>query len=104
MVTGERRDRDHGVDCQWDQASDRPDERIRSEQCAQPGEFCRSGGIPKRPVVQPEQRLGSAHVDWGDDSVLLLELADTRARKRALSIATGVGAVAVEELKNEFDR
>lgn len=28
---------------------------------------------------------------------------DTRARKRALSIATGVGAVAVEELKNEVD-
>jgi len=42
---------------------------------------------------------GSAHVDRGDDSYLLLEMADTRARKRSLSIATGVGAVAVEELK-----
>lgn len=47
------------------------------------------------------QAFGSAHVDRGDDSELLLEMADTRARKRALSIATGVGAVAVAELKNE---
>ena len=46
---------------------------------------------------------GSAHVDRGDDAELLLELADTRARKRALSIATGVGVVAVEELRNEVD-
>lgn len=47
---------------------------------------------------------GSAHVDRmdGDDSTLLLELADTRATKRVLAIATGVGAVAVEELKNEL--
>lgn len=48
--------------------------------------------------------LGSAHVDRGDDPELLLEMADTRARKRALSIATGVGAVAVEELKNEVEK
>lgn len=47
------------------------------------------------------EAFGSAHVDRGDDSYLLLEMADTRARKRALSIATGAGAVAVEELKNE---
>ena len=46
---------------------------------------------------------GSAHVDRGDDPELLLEMADTRARKRALSIATGVGVVAVEELRNEVD-
>lgn len=45
------------------------------------------------------QAFGSAHVDRGDDADLLLEMADTRARKRALSIATGVGAVAVEELR-----
>ncbi len=47
---------------------------------------------------------GSAHVDRmdGDDPTLLLELADTRATKRVLAIATGVGAVAVEELKNEL--
>jgi len=49
------------------------------------------------------EAFGSAHVDRGDDETLLLEMADTRARKRALSIATGVGAVAVAELKNEVD-
>ncbi len=42
---------------------------------------------------------GSAHVDRGDDKTLLVEMADTRAAKRALSLATGVGMVAVEELK-----
>lgn len=50
------------------------------------------------------EAYGSAHVERGDDPELLLEMADTRARKRALSIATGVGAVAVEELKNRVDR
>lgn len=45
---------------------------------------------------------GSAHVDRGDDSYLLLEMADTRAAKRATARATGVGMVAVEELKNEL--
>jgi len=47
------------------------------------------------------EAFGSAHVDRGDDHFLLLELADTRARKRALSIITGAGAVAVDELQNE---
>lgn len=45
---------------------------------------------------------GSAHVDRGDDAHLLLEMADTRAQKRALAMATGVGTVAVEELQNEM--
>lgn len=45
---------------------------------------------------------GSAHVERGDDMELLLEMADTRARKRAVAQATGVGMVAVEELKNEL--
>jgi len=45
---------------------------------------------------------GSAHVDRGDDSFLLLEMADTRAAKRATARATGVGLVAVSELKNEL--
>jgi hypothetical protein len=49
------------------------------------------------------EAFGSAHLERGDDPELLLEMADTRARKRALSIATGVGAVAVAELKNEVD-
>jgi len=47
------------------------------------------------------EAFGSAHVDRGDDHFLLLEMADTRARKRALSIITGAGAVAVDELQNE---
>lgn len=49
------------------------------------------------------EAYGSAHVERGDDMELLLEMADTRARKRALSIATGVGAVAVEELKGQVE-
>ncbi|WP_148858653.1 hypothetical protein [Natronococcus pandeyae] len=66
--------------------------------------YCQVKAAATTPDGRRCEALGSAHVDRGDDSVLLLELADTRARKRALSIATGVGAVAVEELKNEFDR
>jgi len=49
------------------------------------------------------EAFGSAHVDRGDDPWLLVEMAGTRARKRAISVATGAGAVAVEELKNELD-
>ena len=50
------------------------------------------------------EAYGSAHVDRGDDHDLLLEMADTRARKRALSVATGVGAVAVDELQNDVEQ
>lgn len=45
---------------------------------------------------------GSAHVDRGDDSYLLLEMADTRAAKRATARATGVGMIAVQELQNDL--
>jgi hypothetical protein len=45
---------------------------------------------------------GSASTDRGDDSYLLVEMADTRAYKRAVSRATGVGMVAVEELQNDL--
>jgi len=45
---------------------------------------------------------GSASLERGDDGGLLIEMADTRARKRALSQASGVGMVAVSELKNEL--
>lgn len=45
---------------------------------------------------------GSAHVKRGDDSWLLLEMADTRAAKRATARATGVGMVAVSELQNDL--
>lgn len=45
---------------------------------------------------------GSASTDRGDDSYLLVEMADTRAYKRAVSRATGVGLIAVEELQNDL--
>lgn len=64
-------------------------------------EYCRVKAVATTPDGRECEAFGSAHVDRGDDPELLLEMADTRARKRALSIATGVGAVAVEELKNE---
>jgi len=45
--------------------------------------------------------FGSAHVnrDNGDSAYLLNELAETRAMKRAVSWATGIGLTAVEELQ-----
>lgn len=67
-------------------------------------EFCRVKATAVTDDGRECEAFGSAHVDRGDDSPLLLEMADTRARKRALSIATGVGAVAVEELRNEVER
>lgn len=66
-------------------------------------EYCRVKATATMPDGRSCEAYGSAHTERGDDAVLLLEMADTRARKRALSIATGVGAVAVEELKNEVD-
>jgi hypothetical protein len=45
---------------------------------------------------------GTARSEGGDDVNNLLELADTRAYKRAASRATGVGMVAVEEIQNDL--
>jgi len=47
--------------------------------------------------------FGSAHVnrDTGDSPYLLNELAETRAMKRAVSWATGIGLTAVEELRGQ---
>lgn len=42
--------------------------------------------------------FGSAHIERGDDKVVLGEMAETRAEKRATASATGVGMLAVEEL------
>lgn len=64
-------------------------------------EYARVKATATMPDGRTCEAFGSAHVDRGDDAFLLLEMADTRARKRALSIATGVGAVAVAELKSE---
>ena len=48
--------------------------------------------------------FGSAHVDRmdGDDAHLLAELAETRAMKRAVSWATGIGMTAQEEMENSL--
>jgi hypothetical protein len=67
-------------------------------------EYARVKATATTPDGRTCEAFGSAHVDRGDDATLLLEMAGTRARKRALSIATGTGAVAVEELRNEVDR
>lgn len=47
--------------------------------------------------------FGSASKERGDDVGLLVEMADTRAYKRAISRSTGVGMVAVSELQNTLD-
>jgi len=64
--------------------------------------FCRCEATAWDADGQEYRAHGSAHVDRGDDATLLLEMADTRATKRVLALATGVGAVAVEELKNSL--
>lgn len=64
-------------------------------------EYCRVKATAETADGRVCEAYGSAHVDRDDDAEILLEMADTRARKRALSIATGVGAVAVEELRSE---
>jgi hypothetical protein len=61
--------------------------------------YCRVKARAEMPDGRVAEAHGSAHVDRGDDSYLLLEMADTRAKSRALSDITGVGAVAVAELK-----
>lgn len=66
--------------------------------------FCRVKATAVTADGRECEAYGSAHVDRGDDKTLLLEMADTRARKRALSIASGVGAVAVAELKSEVEQ
>lgn len=51
--------------------------------------------------------FGSAHIERGgddpDDPMLLGELAETRAMKRATAWATGVGMTAIEEMKGSIE-
>jgi hypothetical protein len=61
--------------------------------------YCRVKAAATDPDGRTCEAFGSASTERGDDPETLLEYADTRARKRALSVATGVGAVAVEELR-----
>lgn len=46
---------------------------------------------------------GTAHVDRGDDREVLLELAETRSYKRAVSFATGTGIVSYQEMVSEVE-
>jgi len=62
---------------------------------------CRFSATATTPDGKELEAWGTSHVDRGDDPWLLVEMAATRARKRAISIATGAGACAVEELRNE---
>ena len=64
--------------------------------------YCRVQATVEDDEGRTYQNHGSASVERGDDATLLLELAVTRGRKRALAGATGVGLIAVEELKNEL--
>lgn len=64
--------------------------------------YCRVQATVEDDEGRTYQNHGSASVERGDDPTLLLELAVTRGRKRALAGATGVGLIAVEELKNEL--
>lgn len=61
-------------------------------------EFCRVKAWAEMPDGRRAEAHASAHVDRGDDHYLLVSMADTRAKSRALSDVTGVGAVALEEM------
>jgi hypothetical protein len=63
-------------------------------------QFCRAKATATTPEGRVCEAFGSAHVDRGDDAELLIEMAGTRAKKRALSLATGVGSIAVEEIQS----
>lgn len=46
---------------------------------------------------------GTAHVDRGDDKGVLLEMAETRSYKRAVSFGTGTGIVSYQEMVNSLE-
>lgn len=62
-------------------------------------EFCRVKAWAEMPDGRRAEAHASAHVDRDDDHFLLVSMADTRAKSRALSDVTGVGAVAIEEMQ-----
>ncbi len=66
-------------------------------------EFCRVRATAEMPDGRSAEAHASAHVDRGDDYYLLTSLADTRAKSRALSDITGVGAIAVSEYAEDFE-
>lgn len=66
-------------------------------------EFARATAWAEMPDGRRAEAHASAHVDRGDDHFLLTSMADTRAKSRALSDVTGVGAIAIEEFSHEMD-
>jgi len=65
--------------------------------------FCRVRATAEMPDGRSAEAHASAHVDRNDDHFLLTSMADTRAKSRALSDVTGVGAVAVDEMAGVED-
>jgi hypothetical protein len=67
-------------------------------------EFCRVKATAEMPDGRSAEAHASAHVERGDDHFLLTSMADTRAKSRALSDVTGVGAIAVSEYVDDFEK
>lgn len=62
-------------------------------------EFCRVKARAEKPDGQYAEAHASASVSRGDDKGVLVSMADTRAKSRALSDLTGSGAIAMAEAK-----
>lgn len=60
-------------------------------------EFCRVKAIAEKPDGTQAEAHASASLARGDDEGLLVSMADTRAKSRALSDVTGSGAIAMAE-------
>jgi len=67
-------------------------------------EYAEFSAVAITPDGQQYTGFGSAHVDRqdGDDKYLLAELAETRAMKRAVAWASGIGMTAMSEMKGEL--
>jgi hypothetical protein len=63
-------------------------------------EYAEFRAVATTPDGREYSGFGSAHIDRGDDKVLLGEMAETRAVKRATANATGVGMTAVSEMRS----
>lgn len=63
-------------------------------------EYAEFRAVATTPDGREYSGFGSAHVERGDDKVLLGEMAETRAVKRATANATGIGMTAVEEMRS----
>jgi len=62
-------------------------------------DYARAKAIAEMPDGRVAEAYGSASTSRGDDSFLLAEMADTRAKSRALIDITGIGHAVVEEMQ-----